>query len=215
MADNGDRVTTVVTFGFIILTIVLLLSPSGVVGSRIAAWRKASAEKEAVRRSWASLDSIAQQTYGTGDSLRLVEFSDYECPFCRASEAAVSAWSTKHHEWKVGLVHFPLPIHPAAEGAARAAICADFAGKGLEMHRALMTTQEWQSDTNWRALAASINVADLNGFESCLHSQKVTNRLRRGAELATALGVTGTPAFVTPNGRAIGQQDAGALDSLR
>lgn len=215
MADRGDRVITVVTFGLITLTVVLLLSPTGAVGTRIASWRKARAERQAVRRSWASLDSIAQRAHGPGDSLRLVEFSDYECPFCRASEAAVTAWSAEHHGWEIGLVHLPLPIHPGAEGAARAAICADIAGKGPEMHQALMSTQEWQSDTNWRDLAASINVADLSAFDSCLRSQEVTARLKRGAELAAALGGTATPTFVTPNGRAIGQQDPSALDALR
>ena len=214
MSDKADKLIAVSTFGFLVLAVALMLSPTGLVGSRVSKWWKARAAAESVRRSWPGLDSVAQRPHGGTDSLRLIEFADYECPYCRASEAAVSAWSAKHPAEVIALVHLPLPIHPGAEGAARAAICAADVGKGPEMHQLLMTTTAWQGDTNWRAVGQSVGIGDLDRFTGCLHSQRTSERLKRSAQLASTLGVSGTPTFVSQDGRAVGEQTVEALEAL-
>lgn len=81
-----------------------------------------------------------------------------------------------------------------------AAVCADAQGRFAEMHRQLMTTTEWLSDTNWIQQARVAGVRSTDEFQACLQSEAARERLRVQRALADAIGVDGTPYFV--NGRA-------------
>lgn len=215
MSTASEKGVTVLTVTIALATLVLVLSPSGPIGSRIAGWRASRAAAQAVGASWATMDSLAQRLNGRTGRISIFEFSDYECPYCRANHASIEEWAAKHPDHEMGLLHMPLSIHPAAEGAARAALCAGEAAKGPEMHQLLMTSESWRSDTNWSALARSVEVSDLPRFEACLHSGRITDRLARTAALAASLGITGTPSFVSASGRAVGQQSVEQLEGLQ
>ena len=76
-----------------------------------------------------------------GDApVTLVEFTDYQCPYCHRAQAVVDQVLARY-SGKVRLVHldFPLDGHPGAVPAARAARCAAEQGKFWEYHRSLMT----------------------------------------------------------------------------
>jgi protein-disulfide isomerase len=80
--------------------------------------------------------------YGTGPvkgagnaKIKIVEFTDFECPFCERAFPTIEALMTKY-EGKISLEYksFPLPFHPLAQKAAEAALCANDQGKFWEMH---------------------------------------------------------------------------------
>ena len=100
--------------------------------------------------------------------------------------------------------HLPLPFHPAAEGAARASICAERQGRFREMYDRLFGTEAWLSDTNWNREAESAGVPDLGRFGNCLHDIDTDRRLAVDRNLAEALAVAGTPTFVHRKGIFVG-----------
>lgn len=75
-------------------------------------------------------------------AVRIVEFSDFECPFCHKAFATVNAVAAKYGD-KVSVEyrHYPLPFHPNAQKAAEAYECAVEQGKGWEMHDAMFKAQ--------------------------------------------------------------------------
>jgi protein-disulfide isomerase len=126
----------------------------------------------------------------------IIEFSDYQCPFCRRAEPTVKEVLDKY-EGKIRFVfrHFPLDrIHPQARGASEAAACAAEQGKFWEYHAELFSG-DGQLDRPVLDAAAQKTGLDLAAFKTCVDERKtqalVETDLRDGEEA----GVSGTPAF--------------------
>lgn len=136
----------------------------------------------------------------------IVEFSDFECPFCSRVNPAI-AQVMKEYEGKVRVVfrHFPLPMHPNAPKAAEASLCADDQGKFWEMHDALFANQQALSVPDLKDYAKTIGL-DQAKFDACLDSGSKAEQVAKDMSEGEAAGVTGTPAFFV-NGRML----AGAL----
>lgn len=147
-----------------------------------------------VAQEWKDLASISSPLSGSAADAEILELSDYECPFCRRTSSSVdSAVASGVH---IGYLQYPLHIHPHAEGAAIAALCAESSGNFRELHARLMATTEWQRDTNWVREAKAAGVVDLRAFVVCLKGSDVRRRLERMRTLADSVGVRGTPMFV-------------------
>ena len=149
--------------------------------------------------------------------LTLVEFTDYECPFCRRFQA--STWPRLKHDYvDTGKLRFivrdlPLPFHAAAGPAAEAAHCAGEQGKFWPMHEALLSGSTGLEPQGIERRARALGL-DMQRFEACVAAQKYAARIAHNAAEADALGLEGTPAFVL--GRAIegqlrGERLEGAL----
>jgi protein-disulfide isomerase len=136
----------------------------------------------------------------------LAEFSDYECPYCRVADGIADSLLRRTNV-TIAYHHFPIPSHPAAEGASRAAICAERQGRFQEMHR-LMTTEEWRTTRDWASAAEVVGVSDLQQFGTCLKSAETNKRLKSDRELALSLKVIATPTFFT---KTVGFAGAGDL----
>jgi len=138
---------------------------------------------------------------GPADALvTLVEFSDYQCPFCRQANATVSQVEKKY-AGKIRLVmkEFPLvSIHPQAMPAARAVIAAGMQGRYWEMHDKLFASPQLDADTLER-YAQEIGL-DVERWKRDQNDPKVAATIQRDMDLATNLNVSGTPAFFV-NGR--------------
>lgn len=132
-----------------------------------------------------------------GAPVTVIEFSDYECPFCRRAEPVV-AQMLKEYADKVRFEyrHFPLEsMHPQARGAAEAAVCADEQGHFWPYHEQLFT-----GDGSVLAPASLIATAtkaglDVNAFQACLASGRARSRVDADLAAGKAAGVSGTPAF--------------------
>ena len=130
----------------------------------------------------------------TDASVTIVEFSDYQCPFCARSEPliqqALAAYPTQ-----VRLVykHFPLvAIHPQAMNAALAAAAAQRQGKFWEMHDILFANQRALAPEQIREYARQIGL-DMAKFEADLQSDEVKALVQEDSQLAQRVGVRGTP----------------------
>ncbi len=144
----------------------------------------------------------------------IVEFSDYECPFCVRAEPTVKEVLAAY-PGKVRLVHrdYPLPMHPKAPKAAEAAHCAGDQGKYWEMHDKLFEANGKLEIPDLKSYARAVGL-DGPKFDACLDSgekAKVVEMHRKAGEEA---GVSGTPAFFV-NGRLIsGAQPLAAFKTL-
>ena len=125
----------------------------------------------------------------------IVEFSDYQCPFCRRAEPTVKQVLARYGD-QVRLVfrHYPLEFHDRAGPAAEAAACADAQGRFWEYHDLLFSGGGEVGDEDLERLAGESGL-DLALFKTCMaerrYRQTVETDLREGNEA----GVDGTPAF--------------------
>lgn len=132
----------------------------------------------------------------------IVEFSDYQCPFCARAEPTIEQ-VLKEYEGKVRLVYrdFPLSFHQNAQKAAEATECADEQGKFWEYHDKLFENQDALDVNNLKQYAKDLGL-DSSKFDNCLDSGKYTEEVQKDLADGQSLGVSGTPAFFI-NGRLV------------
>jgi len=131
----------------------------------------------------------------------IVEFSDFQCPFCKQVVPTLAQITQKYGD-QVRLVfrQFPLSsIHPFAEKAAEAALCANEQGKFWEMHDAMFGDQSKLEVAALKTTAAGLGV-DKAKFDECLDSGRFAQRIKDDESAGTLVGVSGTPAIFI-NGR--------------
>jgi protein-disulfide isomerase len=135
-------------------------------------------------------------TLGAEDAkILLVEFSDFECPYCSEARKTVQEFIEKHgKEVKLVYKHFPLvAIHNQAFPAAKAAWAAQQQGKFWEYHDALFTNQGKLSEEFYLQTATKLNL-DVEKFKSDRLVAEAA--ITQDMVLATQLGLSGTPFFV-------------------
>ncbi|MEK7172486.1 MAG: thioredoxin domain-containing protein [Patescibacteria group bacterium] len=139
-------------------------------------------------------------------SITLVEFSDFQCPFCESQYQTLKQLLDEYPQ-KIRLVyrHFPLGFHQFAQKAAEASECADEQGKFWEYHDKLFQNQNDYNVANFKKWAAGLSLKT-EQFNSCLDSGKYTSKVQADAQEGAQKGVNGTPAtFIN------GQLISGAL----
>jgi protein-disulfide isomerase len=136
-----------------------------------------------------------------GAPVTIVEFSDFQCPFCSRITPTLEQVVSKYGN-KVRLVfrQFPLPMHPNAAKAAEASLCANEQGKFWEMHDAMFKDQAGLAVDGLKSKAAGIAGINAATFNSCLDSGKETPAVQSDMKAGTKAGVNGTPAMFV-NGR--------------
>ena len=147
--------------------------------------------------------SVGQGWYALGQEnapVTMVEFADYQCPFCRRFETESFAQLKKDYI-DTGKVRFvsrdlPLEFHPNAPAAANAARCAGEQHKFWEMHDAIM--MDSANDLGPDAIlkyAQKVNL-DIPSFKTCLDQKKYVAEIKKDTADAGQLGISGTPSFV-------------------
>jgi protein-disulfide isomerase len=129
----------------------------------------------------------------------LVEFSDYQCPFCgryaNDTYSKIADDYVKTGKVKYVLRNFPLEqLHPNAEKAAEAAECAGEQGKYWEMHERLFKNQS-QLDAKELPAHALVLGLDQPKFQDCMSTGKFTAKVKADQAEGAKLNVTGTPSF--------------------
>ena len=132
--------------------------------------------------------------------IELVEFSDFQCPFCYRAHPTVEQ-VLKTYSGKIRFVYrnFPLPMHPNARPAAEAAQCANEQGKFWAYHDRLFDDQSKLGPDDLKASAAALGL-DTAKFDACFDSHKYKAVVDADLQAGNAAGVNGTPAFFI-NGR--------------
>ena len=131
----------------------------------------------------------------------IVEFSDFECPFCLRIHPTIKQ-VMDDYDGRVRLVfrQFPLvSLHRNAQKAAEAALCADDQGQFWEMHDAMFDNQRELDVASLKLRAAELGL-DEEAFGSCLDSGEFADQVATDVAAGRALGVSGTPALFI-NGR--------------
>ena len=130
-----------------------------------------------------------------GAKVTIVEFSDFQCPFCSRAIGTVDQ-VMEQYAGKVRLVfrQFPLDFHDKAPKAAQAALCANEGGKFWEMHDAMFKDQGKLDPDALKATAVSLGL-DATRFGECLDSGKMKKAVDEDIEAGKKVGVNGTPAF--------------------
>lgn len=149
--------------------------------------------------------------------ITVVEFGDYQCPFCRKFHSDTFAKLKKNYI-DAGKVRFvsrdlPLDFHPNASGAAIAARCAGEQHKFWEMRDALLDNHADLSSSGLLKNAKQINL-DMSAFGSCLNDRKYISDIQKDVADAGRIGIGGTPSFVvgrTAKDQITGVRIAGAI----
>ncbi|MDH3402817.1 MAG: thioredoxin domain-containing protein [Acidobacteriota bacterium] len=136
-----------------------------------------------------------------GAPVTIVEFSDFECPFCsRVLPSLRQVMENYGDSVRVVFRQFPLNnIHPRAQKAAEASLCAHDQGKFWEMHDAMFDEQKNLGVDQLKEKAGRIGL-DAESFASCLDGDKFAPQVAADLEEGSAAGVSGTPAMFI-NGR--------------
>jgi protein-disulfide isomerase len=182
-----------------------------ILGQRAQAERQAEYTKQlraksrvAVRleppRAAVELPAGAPSTGPGNAAVTIVEFTDYQCPYCHRAQSTVDE-VLRRYAGKVRFVHldFPLEGHPGALPAARAARCAGEQGKFWDYHRDLMTAPGQLDDADLGTRAAKVGLKR-DAFSSCVASSRHDEAIRADFARGESLGVSGTPAYFV-NGR--------------
>ena len=127
--------------------------------------------------------------------ITLVEFSDFECPFCSAAVKQVDIVMAAYpKDVKLIYKQFPLSMHPHAEISAEASLAARDQGKFWEMYELLFKNYRQLSRNSILAMAASLGL-DMDKFKSDLDSGKYKAVVEKDLADGEAAGVYGTPSF--------------------
>ncbi|MGA3040652.1 MAG: thioredoxin domain-containing protein [Bryobacteraceae bacterium] len=135
----------------------------------------------------------APETGPDNAPITLVEFSDFQCPYCTLATPQLQAIMRVYPtQVRLFFKQFPLDIHSQAAMAAAAAVAAQKQGKFWEMHDALFASHNDLSRPTILALASAIGV-DVKRFEADLDSAEVRKAVARDQEDGSNIGVMSTP----------------------
>lgn len=136
-----------------------------------------------------------------GSKIVLLEFSDFQCPFCAQAHKTLQEFMATHHD-RVTLAYknLPLPIHPEAMPAAKAAWAANRQGKFWQYHDALFTQQDKLGEQLYLEIAKDLNL-DLERFNRDRQSKAAETAIQKDIEMAQGAEIKGTP-FLVINGKA-------------
>jgi len=135
--------------------------------------------------------------------ITIVEFSDYECPFCRRWHAEVYRPLLAAYPGKIRLVYRNLPltsIHPDALAAAEAAMCAGEQDVYWKYHDKLFSSESLGNSV-YLQYAQDLGL-NMSTFEACLNNHKYQKAIETDSDFAINLGISSTPTFFI-NGLAI------------
>jgi Na+/H+ antiporter NhaA len=149
---------------------------------------------------------------GPKDSIvTLVEYGDFECPYCGQAEPNVRELIRGHGELRFVFRHLPLTdVHPHAQLAAEAAEAADLQGKFWEMHDTLMDHQDALTFADLLRYARELGL-DAEKFAADLRKHVGSDRVAEDTDSADLATVSGTPTFFINGNRYYGAYDIGAL----
>ncbi|PZH02143.1 Na+/H+ antiporter NhaA [Streptomyces sp. NTH33] len=185
----------------------------GRVAFRLAAVLRGETDADLPHTLDRPVDPATDHVKGPVDApLTLVEYGDYECPFCaHATGVAQELRQRFGDRLRYVYRHLPLPdVHPNAELAARAAVAADAQGRFWQMHDLLFTQQNELEFDDIVGYAAQAGL-DVERFLRDLDSEETAARVRADAASAEASGASGAPTFFIGDRRHTGPSDAATL----
>ncbi|HEX2523570.1 MAG TPA: thioredoxin domain-containing protein, partial [Terriglobia bacterium] len=146
--------------------------------------------------------------------ITIVEFSDFQCPYCRQSVRILKALRQLYGE-RIRIVYrdYLGPTHPYALQAAEAARCAGEQGKFWEYHDLLFDRQSSGKGWDFTLLAKELGLQP-HAFDSCLHSGRFREQISKDLQDGLKLGITSTPTFFINGRPVVGAQPLANFQAL-
>jgi protein-disulfide isomerase len=203
----------------------------GIAATVVESLRKGKSEAAAVADAKASRfgqkrepktldDAVAIPTAGApamgpaGARITLVEFSDFQCPYCsRAVHKLAAILQAYPADVKLVFKQYPLDSHPQAQISAQAAVAAHQQGKFWQLHDIMFANPNGLSRKSILGWAASIGL-DMKKFEADLDSDAVKKTVARDQADGDKAGVEGTPTVFINGQRYNGEYDLAAIKPI-
>jgi protein-disulfide isomerase len=144
----------------------------------------------------------------------IVEFSDFQCPFCGRVTPTVKEIEEKYpKDVAVVFVNQPLPFHDKAQGAAQAFMAAARQGKAWEMHDKMFGNQQALAPTDLDKYAQEIGL-NVAKFKKDFDDPKIKDLIKEDQALANSVGANGTPTFMINGREVVGAQPFAAFQTV-
>jgi protein-disulfide isomerase len=144
----------------------------------------------------------------------IVEFSDFQCPFCGRVTPTVKEIEQKYpKDVALVFVNQPLPFHDKAQGAAQAFLAAHRQGKAWEMHDKMFANQQALTPTDLDKYAQEIGL-NVARFKKDFDDPKIKEQIKSDQALATSVGANGTPTFMINGREVVGAQPFAAFQTV-
>ena len=179
--------------------------------------RRASAKDELAARISLRSDEIFDDSASpvggnpTGD-VTIVEFFDYNCPYCR--KVVPTLIEIERSDPKLRFVYKEFPIlGPGSLFAARAALASVRQGMYVEYHKAMMQSPGSITDDRAIEIAATVGL-DVDRLKRDMEDPEIQAAIERNLELAATLGINGTPTFVAGTKMLVGAQPRKVIEDM-
>jgi protein-disulfide isomerase len=149
-----------------------------------------------------SVATDSSPTKGPADApVTIVEFADFECPYCEQLFPTLKRVEANYdHRVRIVYRQFPLnDLHPHAQKAAEASLCANEQQKFWDLHDSMYLDQHNLDVDSLKRKAAALKL-DTTQFNNCLDTAKYADAIKKDVKDGTAVGINGTPAMFI-NGR--------------
>jgi protein-disulfide isomerase len=165
---------------------------------------------------WELISSVGESRGATAPVVTIVEFADFECPYCKRFAEGVLDEALAKYPDKVKHVfrHWPLPSHRFAYPSARAVLCAREQGRFWEMHHELYGLQDSLGLVSFPDIAGRAGVPDLEQFGICSRTPGSIPEVEADVQLVQNIGGTGTPTIIINGWRFKGIPPIGVIDSI-
>lgn len=210
MSERLERTAVVVT-----ATCTLLLTALGIsrhLGYGAPPRRTAIVEKPTKVADWARVVDGGHWLGDRNAKVTVVEFGDFECPFCQYFATTVKPALVAEFGSDVAFVyrHFPLSYHKLAKPYAVASECAGMQRRFWQFHDLVFAKADSMGLKTIESFAQEAGVPDLREFAACVRDPKPLSSINRDVEEAGRAGVTGTPTVVI-NGMKLSGSDEKAV----
>lgn len=149
-------------------------------------------------------------------SIKIIEFSDYQCPFCGIADPVLARFVAQHPN-EVVVYRYDMPlqeIHRYAYEASLAANCAELQDVREPYQSLLFHHQKEFNTIDWTALAKESGVADTNSFAQCVRDVTPRNRIDEDIKAGKSLGIAQTPTLIVNGVLFAGELSMDSLESL-
>jgi thiol-disulfide isomerase/thioredoxin len=177
----------------IVFTVILLRREFG----RPSSVADAASQEAVFVRDWEQLLLRGRQVGSASASLKVIEFIDYECGFCRSFAQTLEQLSSKFEsQVAVSYVNYPLRPHRFARMSAAAVECAHPSGRFSEMQALLFAKQDSFGLKPWSRFAIDASISDTTAFLACMSDSTVAKRISDDVATGERVGVLGTPTVI-------------------
>lgn len=147
-------------------------------------------------KSYQRYQAVGHRLGPSNASVTVVEFADFQCPYCAAAARELHTLRARYPEVAVVYRHYPLAAHPSAFAAAVAAVCADRFGRFEPFHDALFLQRDSLGKKAWSEFARDVGISDTAAFRTCLADSSALAQVNADRKDAQTLGIEGTPVFL-------------------